>query len=216
MDFDIYRGVFNADLLVGAVPSGEMGLPTMFKTQAVPNRLVPFDKCMGAKDTDCWVHFFLHDCRFERLWKNPWRYLPILARYNGVIAPDFSVFWELPLYVQVQSIGRSRQVASWLRQCGLDVIPCVRWGREETYPYAFGGIESGDTVAVGTAGCMREREPRQVFERGFAPMIEAVRPARVVVYGSARSGVFHEAEESGVEVMAFQSDTTRAFERRSA
>lgn len=216
MKFDTYRGVFNADLLVGAVPSGELGLPTMFRTQAVPNRLVSFDKCMRAQDTDRWVHFFIHDYQFARIWRNPWKYLPTLACYNGVIAPDFSVFWELPLYIQIQSIGRSRQFASWLRQNGLNVIPCIRWGKEETYPYAFGGVESGGTVAVGTAGCMREKQSRRVFECGFGPMLEAVKPARVVVYGSARSGVFRKAEEHGIEIIAFESDTAQTFAKRSA
>ena len=214
MNYSSYRGVFNADLLVGAVPSGKMGLPTMFRTETIPNRLVPFDKAATTADYDSWVHFFIHDCRFERVWRNPWRYLPILARFEGVIAPDFSVFWGLPLYIQIYSIGKSRQLGSWLQQNGISVIPCLRWGKEETYQYAFEGVQPGGTVAVGTAGCMREKTQRAVFEQGFQTMIESVRPKSVVVYGSTRSSVFADAEAKGVNVIAFRSDTSRAFEER--
>ena len=69
---------------------------------------------------------------------------------------------------------------------------------------------------MGTAGCMREKQSRRVFECGFGPMLEAVKPARVVVYGSARSGVFRKAEEHGIEIIAFESDTAQAFAKRSA
>lgn len=216
MNYDTYRGVFNADIISCCVSGGELELPLLNRVNALPNRLISFDKAINEKDTDQWVHFFIHDYQFERIWRNPWRYLPVLSRFNGVIAPDFSVFWELPLYIQVQSIGKSRQICSWLRECGITVIPCIRWAKEETYKYAFSGVESGGTIAVGTAGCMREKEPRQVFEDGFKEMIITVKPRRIIVYGPTLSSVFAEAKKAGIEVVSFASSTTLAFEKRGA
>lgn len=162
------------------------------------------------------MHFFIHDSRFSRLLRDPWRYLPILARFDGVVSPDCSVFWSYPLYRQLCSIGQSREIGAWLQRNGIPVVPCVRWGKEETYGFAFDGIEPGGTIAVGTAGAMREKEARDVFESGFVPMLDAVSPKRIVVYGSANSPVFKIAKDRGAEIIQFESETSKAFMDRSA
>lgn len=213
MRYDTYRGVFNTDIIEGNTPSGSMELPTILRSDASPDRLISFDKAIRSADVDQWVHFFIHDYQFTRIIRDPWRYLPILQRFEGVVSPDFSIFWNYPLYLQLQSVARSREIGSWLQRNGVPVIPCVRWGKEETYGFAFDGIEPGGTVAVGTAGCMREKESRRVFEEGFPVMFERLRPERIIVYGSAKDSVFSSVEEKGVEVKVFQTSTSLAFER---
>lgn len=213
MRYDTYRGVFNTDIIEGNTPSGSMELPTILRSDASPDRLISFDKAIRSADVNQWVHFFIHDYQFTRIIRDPWRYLPILQRFEGTISPDFSIFWNYPLYLQLQSVARSREIGSWLQRNGVPVIPCVRWGKEETYEFAFDGIEPGGTVAVGTAGCMREKESRRVFEKGFPVMLARLRPERIIVYGSAKNPMFSSVEEKGVEVKVFQTSISLAFER---
>lgn len=216
MNYKSYRTSMKPYLIEGIQPAGELGLPTILRSNASPNSLIPFDKAVASKDHKAWVHFFIHDCRFSRLLKDPWRYLPILARCDGVISPDCSVFWDYPLYRQIRSIGQSREIGAWLQRNGIPVIPCMRWGKKETYSFAFDGVEAGGTIAVGTAGGMREKETRKVFESGFGPMLDAVAPRRIVVYGSRSSHVFNEAERAGIEIVQFDTETAKAFMSRSA
>ncbi len=211
MNYDSYRTTMRADLIDGMQPSGEWEFSLIRKSNACPKRLVAFDRAVTSKDVDGWAHFFIHDSKFARLYNDPWRYLPILARFDGVISPDCSVFWDYPLYRQMQSIGQSREMGAWLQRNGISVIPCVRWGKENTYGFAFDGIEPEGTIAVGTAGAMRETEPRMVFEAGFEPMLDALRPRRIIVYGSRKSPVFEEAEQRGIQVLAFETDTAGVF-----
>ena len=203
-------------LIEGIQPSGQWELPTILRSNANPSLLIPFDKAVTNKDHKGWVHFFIHDCRFSRLLKNPWRYLPILARYDGVISPDCSVFWGYPIYRQLHSISQNREIGAWLQRNGIPVIPCVRWGKKETYGFAFDGIEPGGTIAVGTAGAMREKETRKVFENGFEPMLDAIAPRRIIVYGSRKSPVFKEAEDLGIAIVQFDTETAKAFMNRGA
>ena len=162
MNYETYGGVFNVDLNAGAIPAGKYGIPTILRTGSVPNQLIPFDKAVSSEDHDQWVHFFIHDYQFIRIWRNPWRYLPILAEYNGIISPDFSVFWNYPLYMQLESVCRSREIGAWLQRNGLEVIPCLRWGKPDTYEFAFDGVQPNGTVAVGTLGCVRDRDAQGV------------------------------------------------------
>lgn len=78
----------------------------------------------------------------------------------------------------------------------------------------IGGKGSG-TIALGTVGALREREARAVFEAGFEPMINAIGPSRIVVYGSRKSPVFDDAEKRGIEIVQFDSDTALVFATRS-
>ena len=214
MNYITYRAAMDIEFIEGIVPGGKLEFPTIFRTNARPNRLIAFDRAIGAKDTDGWVHFFIHDAKFKRILNDKWRYLPILQRFNGIISPDFSIFWNYPQYRQIESVARNREIGSWLQRNGISVIPCVRWGKEDTYGYAFDGIEPGGTVAVGTAGCMREKEARQVFEKGFPVMLDKLVPKRIVIYGSERSPVIDEARKRKIDVVSFPTETAVVFARR--
>lgn len=217
MNYASYQGPMNMDLLEGMIPCGEWGLPAILKTNAKPTRVIGFDKAVAKNENDYtqWVHFYQHDSRFQRLLRNPWRYIPILLRYEGVISPDCSVFWDYPLYRQLESIGRSRELGSCLQRCGANVIQNYRWGKPNTYAFAFDCIETGGTVAVGTLGCMREKEPRLVFEQGFEQLRLRVQPDCIVVVGSRKSPVFAEAEQDGIEIIAFEGSTAEYFRKKA-
>ena len=132
--------------------------------------------------------------------------------YEGAIAPDFSIPIQLPLYVQLQSVADSRAIGSWLQRCGVDVIPNIRWGEEATYAFCFDGVEPGGAVAVGTLGCVRDRELREVFRRGVPEMVRRLVPKCVVVYGPLRDDLLAPIYEAGIEVLHFKSQTTIAYE----
>lgn len=208
MNADQYDDVFRIRLLEGARFEGRYGFPVIERTNSVPEVLLPFDKTRQSKGDDGFVHFFLGDRSFMRLWNNPFRYLPILARQRGAIAPDFSIMWTHPPYVQIESIGRSRMIGSWLQRAGVDTIPVARWGLPETYSFAFDAIAPGGTVAVGTTGCTQNPEARSYFAEGISELLLRVEPKTLVVYGPLREDVFAPVFETGVRVVHFESDTT--------
>lgn len=122
--------------------------------------------------------------------------------------PDFSIMWNYPLHTQLESTCKSRTIGAWLQHCDIPVIPNVRWGDSRTYNFAFDGIEPGGTVAVGTVGCMREREARRVFTEGLAELVNRIHPSRIVVYGSLREDVFKVVRDAGIEIVHFPSATS--------
>lgn len=116
--------------------------------------------------------------------------------------------WNYPLHTQLESTCKSRTIGAWLQHCDIPVIPNVRWGDSRTYNFAFDGIEPGGTVAVGTVGCMREREARRVFTEGLAELVNRIHPSRIVVYGSLREDVFKVVRDAGIEIVHFPSATS--------
>lgn len=206
---DRYESIFKTELLEGARLDGEYELPVIHKSHGRPGSLISFDKAIACKDYSRWVHFYIPDPLFERLWRAPWRYASMLARFEGIISPDFSIPVTSPYFVQLESIAKSRMIGSWLQRMGIEVIPNIRWGGKDTYKFAFEAVEPGGTVAVGTLGCMKNVELRTLFRDGFAEMIKRIEPELIIAYGAVREDVFAPAYDAGIEILPFMCDTAR-------
>ncbi len=137
--------VFNSELTQGAQFSDTHEFPILQRCAAVPNRLLPIDRAARTQDFAQWIHFYLHDCKFECVWNKPKQYENLLCRFEGVISPDFSLYRDMPLAMQIYNTYRSRVLAYWLQSKGQNVIPNIRWGDERTYAFAFEGIPQGCT-----------------------------------------------------------------------
>ena len=208
------KDVFNAFLVALATYAGFFEIPVIHPTNWVPNRLISFSKAVSCKDYDRWIHFYEFDYLFERLWHNPRRYLPVLKRFNGVILPDFSLYRDMPLAMQLWNIYRSRAIGCWLQQNGVTVIVIVRWGDRRTHRVCCDGISFGCTIAVGTVGTLRSTEDRAFFAEGLAYVVKRLRPKAIVVYGTAPDEVFGKYRDAGIEIVQFDCETSIAHSRR--
>ena len=155
------------------------------------------------KDFDSWVMFYEHDRKFERLWNNPKRYIGKLKKFQGVISPDFSLYRNMPLVMQMWNTYRSRALAAWFNKNAIDVIPNVRFNDERTYSFCFDGIEKEKTVAVGTYGCIKRREDREYFKSGLAEMVKRLKPGTIVVYGATPDVIFKPYKDLGIKIISF-------------
>lgn len=72
--------VFKAWLVEGADFDGNYEFPIINGCTEMPKELVPFDKSISGNDYNKWVHFYIHDTFFERLWNNPKNYLNLLKK----------------------------------------------------------------------------------------------------------------------------------------
>ena len=72
------------------------------------------------------VHFFVDDPRFEDIFRHPERTLDKFNRYRFLLLPDFSLFADMPLWRQIESIGKSRWCGAYWQAHNLTVIPTVR------------------------------------------------------------------------------------------
>jgi hypothetical protein len=161
-----------------------MELPNLPQNAAVPTSLTEFRKLKNPKTKNQFIHFYMPDKKFESVYRNPRQYLQWFRRFDGIIGFDFSIHAECPLYKQVESFGRNRELSYWFARQGVSVIPNVRWGTKETFDWCFEGLPKRSTVAVSTLGCSKDARDRQLFEDGFIEMLTRLEPKTVVVYGT--------------------------------
>ena len=129
--------------------------------------------------------------------------------FDGLISLDCSVFWDMPLFTQIESIIESRVMASWWQYKGLNVIANIRWGKPNTYNFAFDGVEQGGTVCVSNAGCSVNKEEIAVFEQGLTEMVKRIKPSTIIVYGSIKRSIYSKIEVSGIRIVNFPSEASK-------
>ena len=121
--------VLKSVLVQGARFSSKYEFPLLAKSDAKPTEAIPFHNAAKKAMPDRWIHFYTHDRHFECVWNNPQQYLSLFQRFAGVITPDYSLYREMPLAMQIWNTYRNRAIGYWLQSNGVPIVPNVRWGR---------------------------------------------------------------------------------------
>lgn len=200
------KDVFNSFLDIGAVYDGYFDIPCVRARDVVPGKLISFSKALKTSDYDQFVHFYKHDAGFERVWRSPKRYLPVLRRFAGVITPDFSLYRDMPIADQIYNTRRGKRLGSWWQYNGLTVLPNVRFSNERSYSFCCDGVSIGSTICIGSHGCLRAIEDRSYFKRGLEFVVFRLKPKRIIVYGATPSDVFSVCYEQEIEIVQFDSE----------
>ena len=154
------------------------------------------------------VHFFDPDDRFDEVWKNPEQYISELAQYQQVLSPDFSLYMNMPMSVQVINTFRSRWCGRLWQESGMTVIPIVSWSRTRSFEFCFDGLPEQSVLAVSTVGVM---DRQSEFMNGYRYMNKRLKPTQVICYGEP----FQEMFEHAPLVLVPYSRTTRISSRLS-
>lgn len=201
------KDVFNAFLVEDVSKYfGDIEIPPISPTNEVPNKLILFSKALKCTDYDQWVCFYEDDTSFERIWRNPKKYLPILKKFNGVIAPDFSLYRDMPLVMQQWNTYRSRAIGHWLQSNGINVIANVRASDSRSHSFCCLGLEQGGTIAIGSHGCIKLRSDRLYFIDNLKFIVETLNPTTIVIYGRAPDEIFEFCKLRGINIVSFESD----------
>jgi hypothetical protein len=162
----------------------EWGVPLLPESTWIPARLVAYNDraaCdRAAGETDVAVHTFLDDYRFEVAWTKPERALSRVMRVGAGLTPDFSLWADMPMAMQLWQVYRSRWCGAWWASHGVRVIPTISWSTPESYRFAFAGIATGSVVAISSVGT---RSAGDLFAAGYREMLDRLRPSTVLVYG---------------------------------
>ncbi|MAU00664.1 MAG: hypothetical protein CL608_26260 [Anaerolineaceae bacterium] len=189
-------------------PSGnEYGIPDLLHTPAAcPAWLVPYRQRIradGPLDDGC-VHFFLDDYRFETVWNRPVKALEALAPYQMVLTPDFSLYRDWPLMLQLWNTYRNRWCGRFWQEEGFTVISTVSWSTAVSYDFCFLGVPRRSVVAVSAVGVNLDAPLEyRLFVDGFMEMVRQLEPLLVLAYGRLPAAC-HEL----VEVVAYPTRWT--------
>lgn len=129
------------------------------------------------------IHFFTDDYRFNSCWRQPLKYADMFARAGAVMSPDFSMYRDMPLALQLYNHYRKHWLGQFWQTRGAVVIPTISWSDNASWDFCFDGEPRGGIVAVSTVGVKRDKEAFGLFSAGWSEMLDRLAPKRVIVCG---------------------------------
>ncbi|MBR2680954.1 MAG: DUF4417 domain-containing protein, partial [Exiguobacterium sp.] len=175
--------IINLDKYDARKIAGEFDIPTLEPCFHVPEDVISFNYVLNTDALDKGVHFFIDDYQFERIWNEPERYVGRLGMFDCVFAPDYSLYMDMPLAMQIWNVYRARLLAQMWQKYGFKVIPVLSWSDERSYRFCFDGLPDTGTFAVSTVGVMRDEDAKRAWKNGMAKALERVKPTTLVCYG---------------------------------
>ena len=194
---------YNLDLFDPGKTEGCFEMPILEPVDHIPKKLQGFNYVLNKPDYEAGIHFFLDDYQFERIWQRPEFYIEKLSQFDCVLTPDFSLYLDMPVAMQVWNIYRSRLIGQIMQDYDLTVIPTVSWAGEESFDFCFDGLPKNATLAISTIGVKQNKEQLKIWEEGVTEMINRLNPKRIVVYGGKV-----EYDYKDIEVVCFENATT--------
>lgn len=163
---------------------GKWNIPALCK-ESLPQGTIQLIACSDTRSSDTLnkekgVHFFVDDYRFESIYRFPEKSFPKFSQYRFLLTPDYSLYADMPMWRQIESVGKNRWCGAWWQARGMTVIPTVSWSNYLSYDFCFDGIEGGSCVAVGMIGCKGNRTG---FMHGYDAMLERIQPENIICFG---------------------------------
>lgn len=163
--------------------SGKYEIPIIKKQEIDVNKIKILSyvntKKEDKENKDKTIHFFTYDWFFDEVYEKADKELEKLRQYYCLLSPDFSLFTNMPIALQIESVFKNRWCGAYWQSKGLRVIPTISWGDERSFEFCFDGIEEGSVVAV----CTYYRENcEEEFMLGYNEMMRRIKPSMVLCY----------------------------------
>ena len=104
---------------------------------------------------DTFICFFSPDKSFERVRRNPKRYLSFFKRTAGIIGFDYSIHSDMPVIKQKAQMNDNLSLTYYYGSNGISVIPNLRCGIDDLLPEFLSALPKRSVVAVGTHGFIK-------------------------------------------------------------
>lgn len=148
-----YENLERTEFLV----SGKYDIPVIFPDEVNCSDFIGFNYAKSTPNKqDKGIHFFLDDYQFQRLWQMPQTYIDLFRQYNCIMSPDFSMYTDFPVAMQIYNHYRKHWLGAYYQQQGIKVIPTVCWSDDNSLDWCFDGVPTSSTVAVSSIGTQKK------------------------------------------------------------
>jgi len=170
--------------------AGYMDFPVLDKyTGTVPKLLVSFDHARTAvTHSGAFVHFYIDDYQFQRVWLNPQNYLDLFRQFEGVLGTDFSQYSNMPYPTRMNNAYKNRLIGRFLQDEGINYIHNVTWSKPDSYEYSFSGIPQQSIIAINCTSILRCDYSKYLWRKGYDEAIRRLDPLKIIRYGTKMPG----------------------------
>lgn len=164
---------------------GKYEIPLLYPEKFEPVEFIRFHEAKAiSKCKNYGIHFFESDYHFQGIWTRREKYRHMFLRFGAVMTPDFSIYPDWPLMVQVWNHYRKHLIGAWMQDIGCKVYPTISWSDKRSFDFCFDGEPVNGTVCVSSVGTQRDKETKKNFIAGYEKMLEVLNPNTIIFYGN--------------------------------
>lgn len=207
MNYRETRDVFNYDLFKNIEITGKYNSPVIRQCDEFPENVISFNYIHTVKEPEKYfVHFYIDDYQFERVWNKAKLYVKMLKKFAGVIGPDFSAYTDMSLSQRIWNVYRNKLLMAYWQKNGIKVIPNVRWVDNcglNDFNNGLDGYPQNSTIAITTNGF--KSTPEEIYNKAFNQVIQQLKPSMVVVIGTLPNKYKQLLEAEKIAIKEFKS-----------
>lgn len=166
--------------------AGAFGIPVISSTELpAVDQWMPFNYLPGSgADDHEGVSMYVDDYQINRLWNQPTRYVDMLSKAGLVLTPDYSLYTDVPVTLNLYNHYRKHWLGAYWQRHGVKVVPTICWSDENSFDYCFDGEPVSAVVSVSSVGTQRRADTKAAFLRGYDAMLERLQPQTVLFFGN--------------------------------
>lgn len=162
-----------------------------------PKQILTFNEAIAYKGdlSETYVCFYAQDPTFERVRRNPKKYVDFFKRCAGIIGFDFSIHTDMPIIKQKSQMNDNLSLTYYYGKQGIRVIPNIRCGFDDLLPEFLSSIPKNSLIAIGTYGFIKETYKKYEWFCFLDEIIRTLNPSGIIVYGTLNGELFDSLKE---------------------
>lgn len=167
-------------------------IPSNMVSKVIPKKIMPFNKAIIYRGDlrDYYICTFAPDDSFERVRRNPRKFINFFKRTGGIIGFDFSIHSDMPIIKQKRQMDDNLSLTYFFGKNGIPVIPNLRCGVDELEDEFLQAIPKKTIVAIGTHGFIKTKQEQCEWYCFIEKIINVLMPTTIICYGSLRNSMF--------------------------
>lgn len=149
-----------------------------------------FDSLRSYRKSDKFLytpHFFCDDYKFNCIWDMPNRYLLYFKQFRQVVMPDFSLYYDYPVALQIYNKYRNHWLARFWSDNGISVIPNISLSLPVFHELTIIGYPKNSIVAFSDIGIAKNNIYSDIVDSSFRFMVKELKPIKVLYFTRSSS-----------------------------
>lgn len=150
-----------------------------------PIKVMPFNKAITSRCdlSEYYIYFYSPDATFERIRRNPKRYLNFFKKCKGIIGLDFSVHTDMPLIKQKSQLNDNLSLSFFYGNNGIPLFPNCRGGADCLNDEYLNAFPKHTYIALGTHGFIKLKRQQHEWSIWIDTVIKKLEPSGFIVVG---------------------------------
>ena len=163
----------------------------------IPDSIMPFEKAINYKGdlSNTFICTYEKDCTFERIRRNPSKYVNFFKRTAGIIGFDYSIHSDMPIIKQKSQMNDNLSLTYFYANQDIPAIPNLRCGDIELQKEFFEAIPKKKLVSVGVHGFHKYKFEKYEWLCFLEDVIQELEPSGIIVYGHLNEQLYDQQKE---------------------